>query len=384
MKFGTILTPHWDNGVTQSDALHDMVERAIHAERCGFWSCWTTEHHFANDPSYAPFGWPGGNFPAYDLAADPLTLLTYIAARTTTLRLGTGVLVMHYDNPLRVAERAAMLDILSGGRLELGLGRGSGFKEPPAFHVPEKEIDSQNKFFDEIDLLLKAWSGEWFSHETEFFSVPKLAVVPNPVQRPHPPVYLSSGNPRSVKYAAEHGLSLAGATGAWGYSGVDKHNITNKSFIEAAAAVGRDVSEELFPNTLFLFCAETDREAEEVAEQYLMRYSAHVEGHYERQRRGDMTGDPLNSLSSGPGKKSTLDDIRELARAQIATNLIGSPATICEKLTALLDRVPSINYVLGITDAGTPPKAFVHKSMELFTSQVMPKFADRKMRVAAE
>ncbi len=165
-------------------------------------------------------------------------------------------------------------------------------------------------------------------------------MVPSPVQLPHPPIYLSSGNPRSVKYAAQNGLSFAGNTGAWGTSGADKHNETNQLFRDTAAAAGRDVSQALYPNTLFLFCAETDREAEEVAEQYLMRYSAHVEGHYERQRHGNMVGDPLNSLSRGPLKKSTLADIRDLARAQIATNLVGSPATIAEKLRALLELVP--------------------------------------------
>src|SRR5688572_23950542 len=110
---------HWERGRTERQVLREITDRMVLAERVGFYSSWITEHHFANDPTYDPFGFSGKEFAAYDLSVDPLTFLTYVAAKTTTLRLGTGVVVLHYDDPLRIAERAAMLDILSDGRLEL-------------------------------------------------------------------------------------------------------------------------------------------------------------------------------------------------------------------------------------------------------------------------
>src|SRR4051794_19583216 len=126
MKIGTAHMTPLVRGRTQRQTLEECAERMIAAEQFGYHSSWVTEHHFANDTSYNALGYPVEDNPAYDLTPDPLTFLTYVAAKTKTLRLGTGVVVLHYDHPLRVAERAATLDQLSGGRLELGVGRGSG------------------------------------------------------------------------------------------------------------------------------------------------------------------------------------------------------------------------------------------------------------------
>ncbi len=377
MKFGTILTPHWQGDTTQAETYADMVDRIIFAEKCGYWSCWTTEHHFANDAEYRPFGWDKADFRAYDLAVDPLTLLTYAAAKTSRIRLGTGVLVLLYDNPLRIAERAAMLDVLSGGRLELGVGRGSGFREPAAFAVPDKLEDSQDKYFEALEIILKSWSGEKFTHAGKYYSFPELEVVPTPIQQPFPKIFLSSGSTRSVEFAAEHGLSYAAVTGSWGWQGVEKHNATHAAFVAAAQRAGRSEDDFLYPNTQFLFCAETDAEAEEVAEEHLIKFTAHVEAHYQRELHGGVALRAFVGDEDSTPRKRTVNDIRELARNQFETNLIGSPATIAEKLTAVLERVPSINYVLAITDAGSPPRAFTHRSMELFADKVMPKFAGR-------
>ena len=129
IRIGTTHMLHWDNR-PQQQVFAEGVERMVLAEELGFWSAWVTEHHFANDPEYLPYDAPEARYPAYDLVSDPLTFLSYVAGRTSRIRLGTGVLVLPYDDPLRIAERAAIVDQLSGGRLELGIGRGSGFREP--------------------------------------------------------------------------------------------------------------------------------------------------------------------------------------------------------------------------------------------------------------
>src|SRR5215217_5787165 len=128
MRIGTSNMFTWNAGLTQSQVIKEGIERLVWAEKMGFDSAWITEHHFGNDPNYRPFGLDGQDFLAYDLTADPLTVLSHAAAKTTRLRLGTGVVVLHYDNPLRIAERAALVDIMSDGRLELGVGRGGGFR----------------------------------------------------------------------------------------------------------------------------------------------------------------------------------------------------------------------------------------------------------------
>lgn len=381
MKFGTIHLGFWDEGMTEVEVLDRWVNRMLLAERLGYWSSWTTEHHFANDPDYRPFGWDEARFHAYDIISDPLTMLMYVAAKTTKLRLGTAVLVPHYDNPVRAAERVALLDIMSRGRVELGVGRGSGFKEPHVFNCPADQKDNQDKFFEELDIMLACWTGKPFSYDGKYFQIPEITVVPSPHQKPHPQVFLSNGNERSIRYAAEHGLSYAGTTGNWGWVDVDRHNEYHRIFCEVSAEHGHDGTKVLTPDSLFLYCAPTDSEAEEVAEHHCMLYTAHVEAHYERQRNGVVTM-PALALAGGPGPNAQLEDIRNLARLQVETNLVGSPDTCAQKLEALLERVPSINYITLVTDAGSPPDDFVERSMRLFAEEVIPKFANREPAAA--
>lgn len=377
MKFGTTFSSHWDGDISQAQVYKQTIDRMVECERLGYWSVWMTEHHFANNPDYKPYGWEGP-LRAYDLGPDPLTLLSHVAARTSRIRLGTGVLVLHYDHPLRVAERAAMLDVISGGRLELGIGRGSGIREPLAFNVPTDKDASKRKFFEEIEILQKAWTGKPFKFEGEFFNFPELEVVPHPLQAGGVPLYVGAQDPISLEFAARNNLSVANVAGAWGWPSVDKHNEAFKVFEDTAAAIGRDISGCLYPDTLFLFCAESDAEAEEYAEEYLSRFSFHVEAHYERQLHGPSiraTYANPSGVSGGKAPMITVDDIRALARTQFETNLIGSPKTICEKIAAVKERMPTLNYVLAIADAGAPPAAFVDKSMALFAKEVLPRFA---------
>ncbi len=368
MKFGIILTPHWKGDDTQSAVYKEMIDRMVFAEQCGYWSCWTTEHHFANDPAYLPWGWEGARFKAYDLAPDPLVLLTFGAARTSRLRLGTGVLLVNYDNPVRLAERIAMLDVLSEGRLELGLGRGGGVRHSAAFGLPLDDNSSQDRYREALAIMIKAWSGERFSFQGEHFAFPELEVMPTPIQRPHPPLYTSTQNAQNFAEAAAQGLSHCSTTGAWGPASIDAYNARQAVFDQAARQAGRDPAAMLYPTSLFQFCAETDAEAQETAEEYMLNFTAHVEAHYERQRHG---GSALGALTN---PNAGLDDIKAMNKRAFETNLIGSPKTIAEKLAAFLEKAPSINYILGITDAGGPPREFVHRSMELFAREVMPKF----------
>ncbi len=368
MKFGIICSTHWPEGQSQAGVYDEIIGHMVEAERLGFWSAWTTEHHFAADPEYRPFGLEGP-FPAYDLTADPLTFLSNVAARTSRIRLGTGVLVVHYDDPIRVAERAAMVDLLSGGRLELGLGRGGGVHEPRAFHVPSAAEDNQDKYFEAIDVMRKAWSGRRFSHEGKYFQVPPIQIVPQAAQA-RLPVFLSNRNPRSIAYAAEHGMSYVAVTGSWGTAGIEGHNQSHKLFQDVAAQHGRDLSGVDYPQTLFTYIAPSDAEAEDVAEEHLLRFRAFAESHYEARRTHGESAPMLAPGQTGP------DAFRDAFKAQLETNLIGSPATVREKLAALREKMPSMNYVLSITGAGSPPAGFTRRSMTLLARDVIPHFAD--------
>ncbi len=381
MKFGIVLTPHWSGQTSQAAVYEQMINRMVTAEALGYHAVWTTEHHFANDPDYLPFGWEGARLRAYDLAPDPLTLLTFGAARTSRIRLGTGVLMINYDNPVRLAERAAMLDVMSGGRLELGIGRGQQQPHAGAFGIPANDIDGQVRFRESLEIILRAWAGERFAFRGQFFDFDELEVVPTPVQRPYQgsartgiPLYTSTQNAQNLGEAAALGLSHVTATGAWGPEGISRYNDRQDTFQAAMRDAGLDPGRHRYPGHLFMFCAPTDAEAEEVAEKALEMFLCHVEAHYQRQRQGGYVigGGRLVEADAG------IDQIRAMAKRSFGTNLIGSPRTICEKLTAFMEQAPSMNYIFGITDGGSPPTAFVDRSMRLFATEVAPKFADAR------
>ncbi len=375
MKFGTVLISHWDGDLVPAQVYQRMLDRIVLAEALGYYSVYTTEHHFANDPEYLPFNWDKARFKAYDLAPDPITLLSFAAARTSKIRLGTGVILINYDNPLRLAERAAMLDVLSGGRLELGIGRGAGQPHSGAFGCPAGEVEGQERYREALEIIVRAWSGERFEFHGKHFNFGPLQLVPTPLQRPYlnsdktgVPLYTSTGNPENLAEAAAQSISHITVTGAWGDSGIEKYNQRQATFAEACGANGMDPAGHLYPGQLFQFVAPSDAEAEDMAEEYIAKYLAHVEAHYQRQRRGSSV------LGAHLGSEDGIEHVRELARQSVATNLVGSPKTVAEKLAAFLEKIPSINYLSGIADAGSPPPAFVDRSLELFAREVVPHF----------
>ncbi|MET0239149.1 MAG: LLM class flavin-dependent oxidoreductase [Sphingobium sp.] len=365
MKFGLLCAPHWPDNYSQRQVYSDVVGHILEAERLGFWSAWVTEHHFASDPDYKPFG-KEGRFPAYDVIVDPLSFLGFVASRTTSIRLGTGVMVVHYDDPLRLAERAAMVDLMSGGRLELGLGRGGGKKEPAAFGVPADDKGNQDRYFEALDVIRQAWTSEPFEHKGEYYKYPKITVIPEPKQKPIP-VFLSNRNPRAIAYAAEHGMSYTAVTSAWGSSGIDSHNEFHDRFVKLATENGRDVSQCDYPQTLYCYIAPTDAEAVDMAYECIQRRDCFAESHYETRRGGS-----ASPLTPHQAARTTFD---EQFKGQLNTNLIGSPKTVAEKLTALRERMPSLNYVLAIVGAGAGPVEFDRRSIQLLATEVMPKFA---------
>src|SRR5262249_25289470 len=178
-------------GAALGDGFHDFVELNVEAEALGYCATFLVEHHFS--------GW--GQVSA------TLQLLTWLAARTTTLRLGTAVLVLPWHNPVLLAEQAATLDLLSGGRLDFGIGKGYRHNEFEGFCIPPEE--AQARFDEALEIILRAWTTrERFSHEGRFWRFQNVVVEPPPRQAPHPPLWTGAGSPASIKRAAERGHNL--------------------------------------------------------------------------------------------------------------------------------------------------------------------------------
>ncbi|MPZ22702.1 MAG: LLM class flavin-dependent oxidoreductase [Dehalococcoidia bacterium] len=186
MKFGLFHSVQWPEGSDQRQRYREGLEEAIHAEEVGFESVWLTEHHFSR----------------HGIVSDSLNVLSHLAARTTNLRLGTAVAVLPFHDPVRLAEAAATVDVLSNGRLDFGVGRGYQWGEFHGFGVPMEE--RADRFEESIDLIQRSWDArEPFAHEGRFWRYGDIDPQPKPVQRPRPPIWVATDSEEGLRRCAE-------------------------------------------------------------------------------------------------------------------------------------------------------------------------------------
>lgn len=179
-----------------------IVNAAKRAESLGYDSLWVTERLLYPIKPSIPYAWSvDGSFPEpYKRVLDPLEVLTFAAAHTTRVKLGTSVLDIPYYNPVMLARRLTTLDVLSAGRLRIGLGQGWSPDEHLAAGASMKERGPRA---DEFIKVLKAiWTTDPVEFHGKYFNVPKSIIQPKPVQKPHPPIYLAATSPSALKRAA--------------------------------------------------------------------------------------------------------------------------------------------------------------------------------------
>ena len=197
MKFGLmyeiqIPEPHYP-GVEQERYKQIMAQVEL-ADEEGFDYFWTVEHHFLNEFSHC---------------SAPEVLYGALSQRTRRIRIGHAVALLpgQYNHPVRVAERAAVLDILSDGRMDLGTGRSTTLIEMDGFEV--NPADTKAQWEEAISMIPRMWTEDTFSHEGRFYSIPPRKVIPKPVQTPHPPLWVACSQPDSFRAAGEMGLGSA-------------------------------------------------------------------------------------------------------------------------------------------------------------------------------
>jgi alkanesulfonate monooxygenase SsuD/methylene tetrahydromethanopterin reductase-like flavin-dependent oxidoreductase (luciferase family) len=174
-----------------SDGYHDFINYVVEAERLGFSSVFLVEHHFTG----------------FGQVSASLNLLSYLAARTEKIRLGTAVVVLPWHNPILVAEQAATLDLLSNGRLDFGVGKGYRAYEFSGFCVAQDE--ATERFDEAMAVIRQAWaSPDRFSFHGKWWHYDNVVVEPAPIQQPHPPFWLGAGSPESIRRAAREGYNL--------------------------------------------------------------------------------------------------------------------------------------------------------------------------------
>jgi len=194
MRFGLFCSPKADKpgfGPETGQGFFEFLDFNVEAEALGLYSSFSVEHHFS--------GW--------NQVSSTLMLLAALAMRTTTLRLGTAVIVPPWHNPVLLAEDAATLDLLSAGRLDLGIGKGYRHSEFKGFQIAPEEAEA--RFEEALEVMTRAWTvRERFSHKGRFWHFEDIVVEPPPAQTPYPPLWVAAGNPLSIKRAAARGFNL--------------------------------------------------------------------------------------------------------------------------------------------------------------------------------
>lgn len=379
MEFGINMINSNRAGDPPSTVLDQFVETAIAADELGYRSIWTTEHHFASDREYRPFGTSEEEYPTldYDMSSDPMTLLGWAAAKTQRLRVGTAVAILHWDHPIRTAERAALVDALSHGRLELGVGRGLGFREAKLFGVPSDPATNERRYYEAVEIIRRAWTGEFFDFDGEFYKVPKLAITPQP-ERELPMIIGSSSNASAI-WAAQHDLPYATIT--WPLVDVDAYVTKRKEYLAAGEAAGFDVSRHLCPHFLFMYCGETDEESAEVCEHYMTQFQYINEQHYELGRSHEENAVVSSSGGVAAMSQDVSETLKQLATQPIAYHIVGSPETCIERVRMYQDHVGANYIVLNMGYAGMPFDMHM-ASMRRFAEKVMPHFPSGELAAA--
>jgi alkanesulfonate monooxygenase SsuD/methylene tetrahydromethanopterin reductase-like flavin-dependent oxidoreductase (luciferase family) len=320
-----------------SEGFRDFIDYNIEAEALGFHSTFVVEHHFTG----------------YGQVSATLNLLTWLGARTRWLRLGTAVLVLPWHNPVLLAEQAATLDLLSGGRLDFGIGKGYRYNEFAGFCVPMAEADAR---FDEcLEVILKAWTAdEPFSHRGTYWAFDKIVVEPPTAQKPHPPIWMGAGGERSVRQVAQKGYNLLLGQ----YASPEDVGHAIAVFKETVEANGRRFDPMQVGVTRAFFVTDSRAEKEAAMERRLQN----------RMRQLQLATRPDGTVHGGPDRAT--GDPRAVNERSA---MYGSPDEIVQRLEALRD--VGVGYVL-INGGGSGGGARGRESLRRFARDVMPLFAE--------
>jgi alkanesulfonate monooxygenase SsuD/methylene tetrahydromethanopterin reductase-like flavin-dependent oxidoreductase (luciferase family) len=222
----------------------DLLRQIEYAEESGFDSAWLRERHFHPDHQ-------GRNF-----FTSPLVAASYVAARTKDIRIGIASRILPLDHPIHIAEDGATVDVISNGRLDLGIARvGENELYQLAFGVTTEE--ARGRFEEAVEILIKAWTLPQFSYNGNYYSIPDVSVYPKPVQKPHPPIYLVGISTGTFKFGAARGFPLILA-GAQPVAIVKR---TQEEYYRLLSDHGFPAREIELPVNRFLYVAESNQQA---------------------------------------------------------------------------------------------------------------------------
>lgn len=356
MKFGVFYVLECPDHDFQR-AYREMLDQICYAEHLGFDEVWLAEHH----------GTDYGSMPSPQIAA------AAVAERTQRMRIGIAVSNLTFDWPVRVAEDYAMVDVISGGRLDFGVGRGYQPAEFRNMGVGDKQEVSREVFAEALDIIRGLWSksaGEPFSYHGRHFRIDDVDYRPSPVQRPAPPIYIASISPSTFDLVADHGCNMLITPTLMTLPELTEFVVNAKRKL---IAQGREPLSLDFPMNWQIHLAETEEQALADTQEAFSWYFRTV----------------MDLVPQGPDVPATYERYADLVSASQEAGgatteglreggvvYVGEPRGLVEQIEALYEDMGLQHLICWMRFGGLEHRK-VLQSLELFAEQVMPHFRDR-------
>ncbi len=350
MKFGMFYVLESPDGEYQR-AYKEMFGQIEYAEELGFDSVWLAEHHGS----------------AYGSIPNGAVACSAVAKITERLRIGMAVSILPFQNPVRTAEDYAMVDVISGGRLDMGVGRGYQPMEFKNLMLADKQSISREIFEESLDILIGLWENERFSYQGKHYQLDDVAITPRPVQRPRPPIYVAAISPTTFDLVDKYGLNIMVTPTLMDLESLKAFVVDAKRKLIAG---GRDPKSLNFPMNWQMHLAETEEEAFARPSEALDWYFNLV----------------MDLVPKGPNAPAGYEYMRDTAAAfeemggvdvsalkQGGIIMLGTPEEATAKIADLRDTIGQQEIFCWMRIGGLEDWK-VKESMKIFANEVMPHF----------
>ena len=392
MKFGLLYEmqrPFDGNEVDWNALYRETLDQCELADQVGFDNLWFVEHHFLMGFSGSPC---------------PEVMFGALSQRTKNIRIGFGVSILPNHHPIRVAERVAMVDQLTNGRVEVGTGRSNAYEQTGQGIDPR---ETRERWDEALSMLPQIWQSDKFSWDGKFWNVPERQVLPKPFQKPHPRMYLACTQTESFRLAAQKGIGVL-SSASYAVDILKEHVKVYRDAIKDADPVGAEIN-ECWGNNVLSFCGKDDQAAKELCadsmktffgpdKPYIQgRINAYEElleswggvpdnlkadfGRWLRQSDDDHKAQAEEagiSLDSGPGAaRAAVAELDANVLADRGVIIAGNPES-CIKTIQTYEDI-GVDQVMLIMQTETIPHEKVMESIELFGKEVIPAFSGVKV-----
>ena len=328
----------------QSDSQRyaDILAQIELGDALGLDTAWLGELHF---------------MPGISCLPSPLMVLSAAAQRTKRIRLGTAVTLLPLHSPVKMAEDAATADVLTGGRLEFGVGRGAAPVYFSGYNVPQEE--SRERFEECLDAILKAWTSDTLTYQGKYFQVSDLTLTPKPVQKPYPPIRIAANSPDTFALAGKQGLPIFASPLINPPDKLREYLAVHRDTLPAG--VKQDIA-LAFPVHVSDSRAQARQECEESLMHFFEMASQVVK---------PLAGATIKSYEAYKQLQERLERVSYEGVEKIG-GVFGDPAYCIERVTALREEFQTTEFICYFNQGGLIDHATVRRSMELFADKVMP------------